>query len=376
MLVSYGSYPTAWGDIYQRTDPNAQLDELRKTIDADFKQTSSKYLLLPVGFDFFDPQANLLSLVDRWNASDKNTLLVISDPESAFQYLETQSLPKITTDLNPIWQAFYDTRPAAKIADKESEYYLTAADKFGLFLNKPALDTWNLAAFNAHYDNISGVSYDSVWESSQRPRFEGTVASAKDALADTLAGIVGHVSAPVVIFNPTSWSRSGIIELTGELPDVRSLPGPVQQIGTNGLAFRVEDVPALGYTGLSGGQAGIDHPVRVAQEGNLVTLTNDLVSVTLDGDHGGAFSSLALTTETDSTHELLSTFGDDVTYWDDSGDVYGATFVQERARESQVSAQLTILASGPLVARVQATFTLGGQQVVKTVTLRAERSID
>jgi hypothetical protein len=372
VLVSYGNYSTAWADIYQRTDPSAQLAELRKTIDADFKQTDSKYVLLPVGFDFFDLQANLLTLMDRWNASDQDTLLVISDPESAFQYLETQPLPEITTDLNPIWQAFYDTRPAAKIADKESEYYLTAADKFGSFLDMPAPETWNLAAFNAHYDNISGVSYDSVWESSQRPRYERTLASAKDALANILAGIVGHVPAPVVIVNPTSWSRSGIIELTGDLPDVRSLPGPVQQIGTNGLAFRVEDVPALGYTGQTGGQAGIDYPARIDQEGNFVTLANGLVSVTLDGDHGGTFSSLTLTSGTDAPRELLSTFGDDVTYWDDSGDVYGATFVQEHARESQVSAQLTILASGPLVARVQATFTLGGQQVVKTVTLRAD----
>jgi alpha-mannosidase len=372
VLVSYGSYATAWADIYQRTDPSAQLDALRKTIEADFQQTKSNYLLLPVGFDFFDPQAILLTLVDRWNESDPNTFLVLSDPESAFQYLETQSPPEITTDLNPIWQAFYDTRPAAKIADKESEYYLTAADKFGLFLNKPAPDTWNLAAFNAHYDNISGVSYDSVWQSSQRPRYERTLASAKDALAETLAGIVQHVSAPVVIFNPTSWSRSGIIELTGNLPNIRSLPGPVQKIGTNGLAFRVEAVPALGYTGLSGGQTGIDHPVRVSQDGNGVTLTNNLVSVTLDGDHGGTFSSLTLTDKADASHELLSAFGDDITYWDDSGDVYGATFVQERARESQVSAQLTVLASGPLVARVQATLTLGDQQVVKTVTLWAD----
>ena len=102
VLVSYGSYATAWADIYQRTDPNAQLDALRKTIEADFQQTKSKYLLLPVGFDFFDPQANLLSLVDRWNTSDQDTLLVISDPESAFQYLETQPLPEIKLGYNSL----------------------------------------------------------------------------------------------------------------------------------------------------------------------------------------------------------------------------------------------------------------------------------
>jgi hypothetical protein len=372
VLVSYVSYPTAWGDIYQRTDPNDQLAELRKTINSEFKQTTSRYLLLPVGFDFSDPQANLMALVDRWNASDYSTVLIISDPDSAFQYMATQLLPEITTDLNPIWQAFYDTRPMAKIADIESEFYLTAADKFGLLIGAPVPDTWNLAAFNAHYDNIAGVSFDSVWESSQFPRFEQTVTSAKDQLASILARIAGRVSAPVVVFNPTSWSRSGIIEVNSSLVDPGVLPSPVQKIGTNGLVFRVENIPALGYMGLTGGQGVIDHPVLITQQGNLVTLTNNLVSVTLDGSHGGTFSSLALESGMGTAHELLTDFGDDVTYWDDSGDVYSASFGQVRERESQVSAQFTILADGPLVARVQAVCILGGRPLVKTVSMRAD----
>src|SRR5271157_350232 len=372
VLVSYVSYPLAWGDIYQRTDPNAQLTELRKTIDSEFSQTKSKYLLLPVGFDFFSPQANLMTLVDLWNASDHRTALVIADPGSAFQYMATQSLPELTTDLNPIWQAFYDTRPAAKIADIESEFFLTAADKFGLLMGLPPPEVWNLAAFNTHYDNIAGVSFDSVWVGSQYPRFEETVASAKDQLASTLAGIASRVAGPVVVFNPDSWPRSGVIELSGGIADTSVLPGPVQKIGANGLAFRVQNIPALGYSSLTGGQATLDHPIYVTSAGNLVTLTNGLVSVTLDGDHGGALSSMTLENGTGPSHELLSTFGDDVTYWDDNGDVYGASFGQVRARESQVSAQLAVLATGPLVGRVQASFILGGQPVVKTVTMRAD----
>ncbi len=372
VLTTYISYSTAWFDIYHRTDPDAQITELRKTTDAEFKQTTSKYLFLPVGFDFADPQPNLPALVDRWNAADPHTVLVMADPDSAFQYLATQPLPELSTDLNPIWQAFYDTRPAAKIADKESEYFLTAADKFGLLVNAPSSTAWNTAAFNAHYDNIGGVSYDSVWNSSQRPRFDQTVATAKDDLASDLAQISTRVPAPVVIFNPTSWPRSGVIELAGDLPDSSNLPVPVQHIGSNSVAFRVNNVPPLGYTGLSGGSAAVDHPVSIIQNGSHVTLANGLVSITLDGDHGGAFSSLALLDSAGTTHELLSTLGDDVTYLADKGDVYGAFFGQELARESRVSAQVTVLAAGPLIGRVQAVFTLGGQQVIKTVIVRAD----
>lgn len=375
VLVAYMSYPTAWGDIYHLTDADAQLAELRKTINAEFKQTDSKYIFLPVGFDFFDPQPNLSELVDLWNESNNDTKLIMADPDSAFQYLATEPLPEIKIDLNPIWQAFYNSRPYAKIADKESEYYLTAADKFELLLGESRLNAWDMATINAHYDNISGVSFDWVWEKSQQPRYEQTIASAKDNLADILSRITSRVDAPVVIFNPTSWSRSEVIEISGEIPDLNTLPEPIQRIGSDKVAFLAENIPSLGYIGLDGGKTSIDHPVSLVQNKNQVTLDNGLVSVTLDGDHGGAFSSMKLFIGNGTSQELLTGYGDDVTYWDDDGDVYGASFGQERARESTVSAQINILASGPLIARVQVIFMLGDQQVVKTVTVRADNPL-
>jgi hypothetical protein len=63
--------------------------------------------------------------------------------------------------------------------------------------------------------------------------------------------------------------------------------------------------------------------------------------------------------------------GDDITYINDGGDVYGAFFGAERARSSTASAQITLLATGPLLARAQAVVLLGGQPVTKRVTLRA-----
>jgi len=125
---------------------------------------------------------------------------------------------------------------------------------------------------------------------------------------------------------------------------------------------------------LSGGQGKIDHPASVIQNGNRITLTNGLVSVTVDGDHGGAFSSLMLLNGT-TDKEFLASFGDDVTYWHDTGDVYGAFFGDVRARESEVTAQITVLASGPLIARAQAVFALEGKQIIKTVTLRTNNPL-
>ncbi len=214
------------------------------------------------------------------------------------------------------------------------------------------------------------MSFDSVWENSQLPRFEQTVATAKKDLTDILANISARISAPVVIFNPTSWTRSGVIELHGNLPDTNSLPAPIQQIDSDTIAFLAKDIPSLGYIGLSSGQVSVMHPASVTQNGNLLTLTNGLASATLDGDHGGTFSSLMLLNGIHAK-ELLTSFGDDVTYYDDTGDVYGAFFGDIRARESEITADMTVLAKGPLLVRVQAVFILEGQQIVKTVTMHA-----
>jgi hypothetical protein len=368
VLAAYVFYSDAWGDIFRAGDDEArQLAALQAYVAEQFERTTSRYAFIPMGFDFLDPLPQLMRLVERNNA-DSQTVFVVSDPETAFRYVATQDLPEFAVDLNPIWQGFYGSRPFAKIADKESDYVLTAADKFGLLIDAPPSTAWLTATMNAHYDNLGAVSFDRVWESAQRPRFEQTLATAADDLAATLARIAGGVQSPLVVFNPTSWARSEIVEIEGELPDVGALPAPVQTLGPDHVAFRAGDVPGIGYAAANGGAAVVAHPAALTQNAGLTILQNGLVSVTLDPALGGTFMHLSA----NGGPNLLAAPGDDVAYWDDTGDIYGARFGAERARESRVRAQITALAEGPLIARAQVTFTLGGQPLTKTVTLRSD----
>ncbi len=374
VLVAYQNYSQPFGTVQKLADEDAQLAAIGQIVAGLAELTDSKYLFLPFGDDFWSLLPNLPTLVDRWNAADRATVLMMADPETAFDHLATQPLPQITVDLNPIWQAFFGTRPAGKIADKESEYYLTAADKFGVLLHTrdgsdmPQSSAWYTATVNAHYDNISAVGYDRVSEASQRPRFEQTVATAADDLSRTLAHIASAVPAPVVVFNPTSCPRSGVVELHERLPDVSLLPAAVQRLGPYGVAFWVENVPPVGYRAPPKGEPQeIEYPATATQDDQQVMLSNGLVSLTLDSAHGGTFSQLALA----GGPPFLATFGDDVTYIDDGGDVYGAFFGAERARERAVPARIAIMANGPLIARARVLFELGGQPITKTVTLQA-----
>jgi hypothetical protein len=369
ILVAYLSYPTTWDGIHMLPDETAQLAALHKIVDSQFQRTSSKYLLLPMGSDFIDPLPNVSSLVSKWNAEDAQTMLVLSDPATAFQYLATQNLPEITIDMNPIWQAFYATRPEAKVDDKISAYYLTAMDKVGILTGAPTSTAWELAAINAHYDNIGAVSYDNVWQSTQQPRFQQAVAIAANELATALAQIASGVAAPLVLFNPTSWQRSDVVELTGNVPDASQLPAPVQRISSNDIAFLANGIPPVGFAASSPDSATIQNPASVVQSDSLVQLDNGLVSVTLDGAHGGTISSLHIPNQ-----EFISGYGDDLAFLADRGDVYGAFFGATQARESDLPAQIKVLAEGPLIARAQAVFSVDGFPITKTVTLRADSS--
>jgi hypothetical protein len=370
-LVAYMSYPNAWDAIHRLGTPQEQLTALRAVVEKEFTRTTSKYVFLPMGSDFIDPLPNLPDLVQRWNAADTKTVLVMADPDTAFQYLATQKLPDETVDLNPIWQAFYGTRLQAKIADKESEFFLTAGDKFGLLTGAPQSSAWYTAAISAHYDNIGAVSFDAVWESTQRPRFEQTLATAANDLASRLAHIASAVQGSLVVFNPTSWSRTEVVEIQGNLPDLTPQV-PLQDLGPGHIALRADSVPAIGWVAAGAPGDPFSHPAahaaQAATNGGVVTLSNGLVSVTLDAARGGVFSSL----KGPGGNELLSAPGDEVVYWDDNGDVYGSFFGQQHARESGITARLTALASGPLIARAQAVFSLDGQAITKTVTVRAD----
>lgn len=371
VLATLLPYQDANWAVRLSKDQAGRIVALRRIVEREFGLTTSRYLFLPLGDDFYSPQPWLPALVDAWNAAEPKTALVMADPETAFDYLATQELPQLTTDLNPIWQAFYASRPTAKIADKESEALLTAADKFGMLVDASEPQAWDMATLNADHGNITGVGYDSIWTTSQHPRLEQTIASAAADLAGILARVASGVAAPVVMFNPSSWARSEVVELHVNLPDAGTLPVPVQRLGPADIAFWADAVPPVGYRGLPGDGAGtsaeVPHPATATAMANAVTLSNGLVSLTINATRGGTWSSLMLA----DGPELMAGPGDDIAYLNDSGDVYGARFGPDRARASETPAHLSLLANGPLIARVQATFELGGQPVTKTVTLQA-----
>jgi hypothetical protein len=347
VLVDYISYPSPWDAIHRLPTVGAQVSALRDFVTNQYTRTTSKYLFLPMGSDFQVPLVTLLDVLKQWNAQDPKTVLVMADPETAFRFLDTQNLPEITIDLNPTWQGFYASRPYAKIADKDAAFYLTALDRFRA-QSDPASPAWYTATISAHYDNIGAVSFDQVWEQSQEPRFEETVARAASDLANVLTRIAQAQNDSMLVFNPSDHARSGVVE-------------------TSDGARYVTNVSAASWSTLTTAANIVPNPVSLNSSGDKITLSNSLVQLTLDASKGGTLSSL----KRDGGAELLTGAGDDIVYYADTGDIYGARFGAERARSSAARATASILEQDPLLTRVQYTFALGDQPITKTVTLRA-----
>lgn len=147
----------------------------------------------------------------------------------------------------------------------------------------------------------------------------------------------------------------------GAFPDVSGLI--TQVIGPHHIAIYAANVPAVGFS--TPANATINYPASVSGDGENITLSNGLVSVTLDAARGGTFSQLKLI----DGANLLTGPGDNLRYWNDTGDIHGARFGEMLWQASEVAAQMEVLAEGPLITRAQATFDLGGVSLTKTITL-------
>ncbi len=368
VLVAYSSYSQAYGILRHVHGLDQQVAALRTLVDHEFARSASSSLFLPFGDDFTSPSRDLLNLVRRWNATNRETKLVFSDPVTAFRALASAPLPHITTDLNPIWQAFYGTRPAAKIAGQESAFLLTAADKLALLTGiEPPAAAWQVASINAHYDNASAVGYDGVWAVSQGPRFAQAVSQAAAAVRQMLGRLARQTQRPLLLFNSAAWARSEVVEVHSVSLPRASLPVATQPLAGGGVAFWASAIPALGYAPPALSQRPGPGAVTVTRQGWIVTLRNDRVSVTVDAGRGGVMTRLAAA----GGPNLLRAPGDEVIYQTDNGDVYGAFFGAVRDQESAHSARIDLVERGPLLGRVRLRLVVAGQPMTKTVTLRA-----
>ncbi|HTF12107.1 MAG TPA: glycoside hydrolase, partial [Asanoa sp.] len=187
------------------------------------RAAATRNIMLPVGTDYSPPNKWLTEIHRDWNSRYLWPRLVCSLPRDFFTAVraELTSLSPQTRDMNPIYTgkdvSYIDTKQAQRVVENlvvDAEKWATLASLHG-HARYPveALDrAWRLLIYGAHHDAITGTESDQVyldllagWREAHdlaRTVHRGALSHLGDQIDTTGSG------SAVLVFNPSSWSRT------------------------------------------------------------------------------------------------------------------------------------------------------------------------
>jgi hypothetical protein len=252
---------------------------LKKYQDAGYPYDSVMLLYL---HDFIPPtweRDTLMPSVSAWNAAGKSPRIVIATPAEFFRHMESRYAGKFEThagDWSGLWSAVKTNSPKISANARWSQDHFTAAESLWTLLTFREGTSFPSGNFEEDrlkllkYDEHSGaaqVGWPKLMTRSETDQQNREYADyTREARADlqylidqgmqTLFAQKTDAATPnsIVVFNPTSWIRTGDVELN--LPNSARLA--LRDIATgklaaseasapNRISFRAEDVPSFGY---------------------------------------------------------------------------------------------------------------------------------
>ncbi len=231
------------------------------------------------GVDVSEPEPHVPSLVEKFNQNPQREFNIRTAVPADFEraVAKRKSEPVLTGDFNPIFQGTYSSRIELKQETREIEQELLTAEKlqsvaalFGMSSPSDLMPAWEPVLFNQTHDLASGVMTDHVYLDVQR----GYDAARRMAAAETKSASeyltarinTTGVGSPIVVFNPSGWSRTEAVEVNVgftttnaydvRVSDARNLNVPCEivdeQRNPNGsllratILFIAAKLPALG----------------------------------------------------------------------------------------------------------------------------------
>lgn len=253
LLTSYMAdhYSSGWW-----MDSAVTLEEACEQTYANFLKLKSvaatRNVLLPVGSDYTPPNKWVSEIARSWNSRYVSPRFEMATTRRFFAAVRAAveadgtRLRSQSRDMNPLYTgkdvSFIDTKQANRLAENtllDGEKFATVASLLGARFPQEAIDkAWRQLLFNAHHDGITGSESDQVYLDllgGWREAWElGRV-----VLENSLRYISDQVETPdggpsLSVFNPSSWSRSGLVEFDLLL----------DQLGTTGLEI-IDDSGAI-----------------------------------------------------------------------------------------------------------------------------------
>jgi len=218
-------------------------------------------------------------MLNRGQRLEKQALFPVIEHGSLSDYM--RKIRKESGKGLPVWKdelylefhrGTYTTQAKTKKFNRKSEILLSNAEKLSslayLFGQKYPLQemkaAWEKVLMNQFHDILPGASITPVYRDAKEDYLwvqkivEGKLFDSMQYLARTIDTSSVKQGVPVLVFNPLSWERKGVVRL--DLPDnmqdgaaVFDLSGqeiPSQTITRNGgkiLVFVAEEIPPMGY---------------------------------------------------------------------------------------------------------------------------------
>ena len=233
-------------------DFEAAIEGMKELIDTVAEKSSVEDLLFLQGFDQENPDPIVSELVEKINRDGRyGTLKVSSLPEyiktiseklkerGIYDTLEERTgemleVERVHDAFGPLYNGVFSARMPIKLANGKSQYILEKwAEPMSVFamMNKAdypgvALEkAWKGLLQNQQHDGIGGChvdrisrtmleKYEIVWDGANAV----TKNAAKYLTANIDASAVGEKEIGIVVFNPTQYTRSELVEMTVDVP--------------------------------------------------------------------------------------------------------------------------------------------------------------
>jgi len=373
-------------DYNARTNPASVIQRWKERVQKDGFSTR----LMPFGWGDGGggPTRNHLEFLRRQVNLEGVPKVVIASPLDYFKDQEIKPVPdRYVGEL--YFQAHrgtYTSQAKTKLGNRKSEFALREAEMWsvaaavkGFQFPAETMDTmWKLVLLNQFHDIIPGSSIQRVYEEAEAD-YSRVIATAKDVTAQATGTLTAAGNAltaagnALTVFNSLSWERRVLVPLPSDWYGAEDEHGMLTTQNLDGTVYVEVGVPPCGWKTIRE-----EDPLAMASDlqATSTLLENDLIRVELDelGQATCIYDKEAHRELAAGACNSLKMYKDIPTNWDawDLDSMYEDTPVALDG-----PATVTVLDSGPLVARVQVKRTLNQSEMTQTISLRAgSRRVD
>lgn len=272
-------------------------------------------ILYGVGDHGGGPRRGDLETMSRW-AGSRNLPADIDNIKAAdyFKilegYLGKVEIPLVSDELYlQFHRGVFTTQSRFKQINRKSEVLIDIAERFstiasllgGKYPKEDLRERWKKILLHQFHDTMSGSGIREVYEDCERD-FKEIEKFALETLDTALAAISSKVNTqgegkPLLVFNPLSWERSGVVHVklgSSEVPcDIMDSLGnivPCQPSEDGREISFIANVPSLGYSLYrlkpSESWRTYQTDINACDDGDQITLENSRLRVSVDKHSG------------------------------------------------------------------------------------------